>query len=943
MDSSRVERYAVNSSPLVGRDDALAVLRSAVTAASHGPGECVVVEGPAGIGKSRLLAATADHAREIGVLVAAGRATELDRVAPLSTLLAAVHSSQPPVVDDASLAELGRYENNRFWLIDRLGELIEVYSRSRPLLIALDDAQWADELTVLALRILVPALRCSPVCWVLARRPLPARSPVQDTVDRLAKEGVARKLSLGPLSAEAVAELCANLLGAPPGSSVLTLAARSGGNPFLLEEALVALRDNGRVRIADGVATVTKGELPADFVTAVDQRLRDLSVDGRRLLEAGAVLGRPFTVHEAAGVLGRSAVDLVDAAKEAVEAGTLVDTGSQLAFRHDLIREAVYNGLSRPVRQVLHREAAAVLQAEGASAAETAEHLVRGARKGDAQAIKVFQDAVREVAPNAPGTAADLTTRLLDLLDEHDPSRPRLVADAVRLLASAGRTVEAQELGESALRQDLDAPAEAAILHGLAEALKHAGQDTAVVEYTQRALARPEVPKPARAQLLAIQSHALLHSEDFDDAEAAAVAATELGRQVGEHSATVFGLVARSAIVCSRGDLETAIDLARDAVRLADGEAGEARHRHPRLWLGRALVAADRFTEADAVYELGRREADELGTAWSHPLWHCFLAELRLAAGQLDEAEAEAEAGVQVAEQLTASALLPSLLTTLSEVAVRRGELPTARRYLEQAQRLAAEGVGIGPKLLAWKLALYQEADGRPQKAFETLADLYDALPRQASLLTLAPWAGPHLVRIALRADAPERAEAVLEAARGLAERNPAVASLVGASAHAEGLFSRDLGILRAAVQAYRASPRPLDRASALEDTALAEDAAGHRQEAVALLEEALTHYLNSGAQRDAARVQRRLRRLGVRRKIQGSRHARSGWSSLTESELRVVRLVADGLTNREVAQRLFLSPHTVSSHLRHAFTKLGVSSRVELTRLVLTHETADQ
>ncbi|WP_345146435.1 ATP-binding protein [Nonomuraea rubra] len=177
---------------LVGRQDALAAVSEVVL----GGAGCVVVEGPAGIGKSRLLEEAAAVARAGGLAVALGRATELDRVAPLSTLSRALGDS------GASL------EYGAFLAIERAGEAIERFSRVRPVAIVLDDVQWADELTCLALRQLVPGLAGSPVVWLLARRPLPE----QEAVDRLIAEG-ARRVPLPPLSPEEAAELCRRLLG----------------------------------------------------------------------------------------------------------------------------------------------------------------------------------------------------------------------------------------------------------------------------------------------------------------------------------------------------------------------------------------------------------------------------------------------------------------------------------------------------------------------------------------------------------------------------------------------------------------------------------------------------------------------------------------------------------------------------------------------------------
>src|SRR5262249_45473341 len=150
-------------------------------------------------------------------------------------------------------------------------------------------------------------------------------------------------LPLDALPSEAMARLCADVLGAEPGPDVLELAARAAGNPFLLLELLSALRAADRVQVAGGVASVVRGELPATFLTAVDHRLRDLSADALRLLEAGSVFGRPFTMHEVAGLLGRRPADLLAAVEQVIGSGALVNAGDELDFRHALIREAVHD------------------------------------------------------------------------------------------------------------------------------------------------------------------------------------------------------------------------------------------------------------------------------------------------------------------------------------------------------------------------------------------------------------------------------------------------------------------------------------------------------------------------------------------------------------------------------------------------------------------------
>jgi DNA-binding CsgD family transcriptional regulator len=919
---------------LVGRAAEVAAVHTAIDATARGLGQCLVVEGMAGIGKSRLLAEGIEYAAGLELSVATGQATELDRVAPLSLLLGALRPVLP-----AFPAKIGEAaEHSGFWLIDRLGALIEDEVRDRPTLVVLDDVQWADELTALALRVLVPALASSPVCWVLARRPLPERAPGQEAVDRLLADGATR-LQLEPLRRNFVAELCAELLGAAPDQHLLTLAERSDGNPFLLGDLLTSLRDAGRIAVADGVSTVTGGELPPSFLLSVERRLRDLSEPTSALLVAGAVLGRRFTLHEAAGLAGRPAVDLVIAAKEAVRSGALVDDGTAFAYRHDLIREAVYNALPEPVRQALHREAADVLRKEGRPVLEVASHLLRGARQDDPLAKEVLRSAADQVASTSPGTAAELMLRILDLLDPHDGSRPDLVAATVRLLAAAGRLVEARELGERTLRGGLPEPVEARLLLGLAEAMKHAGQAVAVLECTRRALAHTSVSESARAQLLASEAHALLQTGELVEAAEVGERAVRLGRAAGEHSAVVYALGACAVGAQDRGKVAAAIEIAGEAVRLADEVGGAASQRHPRLWLAPTLVAADRLNEAASVYELGQREAEWFGTAWTLPLWHYYRGELHAEAGRLDDAATEFESGLAVAEQLGALALAPSLQLALARIALWRDEVPQARRYLHRAKQLATEGVGVVAEDLAWTSALLLDSANKPDQAVAELAEVYASMPQRLLLLTYHPYAGPQLIRIALRAGHPELAAVVAQAASTLAEANPEVPTLVAAGAHADALVRGDLEGLREAIRLYESSPRLPAVAAGYEDAATAEQTAGNRAEAVDLLESALARHTACGAKRHLARVRGRLRQLGVRLSASaGQRTASFGWQSLTRSELKVAGLVAEGLTNRDVASRLFLSPHTVDTHLRHIFAKLDVSSRVEVTRHVLEH-----
>ncbi|HXM53895.1 MAG TPA: helix-turn-helix transcriptional regulator, partial [Candidatus Dormibacteraeota bacterium] len=205
-------------------------------------------------------------------------------------------------------------------------------------------------------------------------------------------------------------------------------------------------------------------------------------------------------------------------------------------------------------------------------------------------------------------------------------------------------------------------------------------------------------------------------------------------------------------------------------------------------------------------------------------------------------------------------------------------------------------------------------------------------------LLVEDPSCGPEAVRAALRSGERRRAAAICGDLARLARLTSGVASLEGCGRHALGLLRRDADGLREAVELLRASPRPLALAAALEDLGLALCGAGRREAAIAAFEEALALCSRSGAAAGAVRARRELRALGARRAHRAAeRDAGMGWASLTRAEREVARLVADGLSNRRVAERLFVSASTVDTHLQHVFGKLGINSRVQLVRLVAT------
>jgi ATP/maltotriose-dependent transcriptional regulator MalT len=916
-----------NRTSLDGREEIISGLRNDLVAAADGESRRVLLEAPDGMGKSSILRTMRAQAEDLGLSVLHGRASEVDRVVPWTTLMGVLRSSPVPLPPE---------RDDRYALVDEVEEQIRGLAEERPVVIVLDDAHWADEMTALALRVLVPALARAPVAWLLSRRVGQRDTHAQRALDWLAGEHL-RQVSLGPLRDEAVRRICTARLRATPDASVLGRMAGCAGHPRLVEELLAALRSDGCIGVDNGVATMRNEKLPAEFITVVHHWLDQFSTRARQLFDAASVLGGPFSLCEAAELAGCTGPDLVPVVDEAVRAGVLVDLGTDLDFRHDLVREAVYARLSAPVRAALHQGAAAVLRRSGRPVAESAEHLLRsGGTDGDAT-HQALRRAVREARSHSLDTAADLLVRVLEQLEPHALSRQGMAADVVRLLASAGRLSWARRVGETMLEAGMAAEDEARLLLGLAEARKHEGRNTTAVEYTRRALCLSGLRESTRARLLSVQAHGLLYSTDTERADEAAAEAVRLAENADDHASWVFGTVVRSAAEQARGELTSAVTRARKAVEVSDRIGGESAQRHPRLWLASALGTADQFAEADAVCEVGQKEAAQLGTAWSQPLWHYYRAELRMAAGRLDDAVAEAEAGVAIAERLSAMALTVPCLALLGRISIHRDQLDESARHVRRAGQLMADGVIVGPEGLSWERAILHLAQGERGEALDCLRGIYRGLPGRVALLTRDPLAGATLVRVACEMEQPGLAKKVLVACRKLAEMNPAVDSVCGAAAYAGGVFHGDRALLQEALESFRRTPRRLMQATLMEEVALAERAHGSRKRVTTLLHEAGKLYASCGAARDASRARRTLHDLDARSGPGIVRPASAEFGCLTSSELRVVRLVAKGLTNREVAAKLFLSPHTVDSHLRHSFVKLCVTSRVELTRKFLS------
>jgi DNA-binding NarL/FixJ family response regulator len=923
--------------PLRGRRNELEALRDVIDDVRGGRGGTVLITGPAGMGKTALLDAVGHLAGGYGIRVFRGTSDAATQAIPLGPLLEALVSAQNAPVDPALLRDLSQSPDQRFWLLRELQESLERAALHAPVLISIDDVQWADAATLAALGTLPRQLATHRILWLLAARSTDLSGAARGALNRLEAAG-ARKIALDLLDRASVAEVAEDLLGGTPDAALLQVLGGVRGQPFLLTELLRGMREEKSVQVDDGVARLTGTRIPLRFVDSVKQQLARLSVEAYDVLQMACVLGRRFSADELAELVDTTPAAILGALREALAAGLIAEDGDRVAFRHDLVREAVDATLPKTVKRCLRRRAIDVMLQNGAPPSDVADHVLEVAQPGDADAIAILRRAAAETGRVSPTVAGTLSRRALDLAPRGDPSRGPLTAETLAYLVHAGKAAEAVGLMTAAPEDLVDPAAEAEARLSLAM-LSMQYNSIDVVEQSRRGLSLSGVPVTLRTQLQSFLALGLDLCGDVDGAGRAVQDAIESAKSSGDPVNEVVTLLPRATQALARGNW-------REAVRLIDealaGQAATDRLA-VRLWLAEAwkalfLILLARLDEAFALIDAGLNAAQQAGVSAHLRIWSMVRCRAMFAAGHLADARSDAEATIEMADEIGDGSygyINHVCLYILGRVALHTGDPAGVAQARRSAARLCeAQESPFSRRLGAWLMALAADADGDPVAAAQPGGDVLG--PLGADLLSAS---NPRmyadsatLTRILL--DAGRRAEAkdVVARVEGFSAQHPDFPMLECAALHARAILDSDPDTALRAVACSELDSRPLVRAAVLEDAGrlLPDARAG---EAVPLLESALAAYTQAGAERDASRVRSLLRARGVRPAAGGPRSA-PDWPELTESEFAVVGLVARGATNREVAERLYLSPYTVNTHLRHVFAKLGIRSRVELAHL---------
>lgn len=469
---------SVTDSGLIGRTAELALVVETMDAACQGPGRVAIVEGEAGIGKTALLKAVTARARESGMTVLAAGAEPLDGQRPFGVLLDLL-GDEP---GDPHLAS-----GDAVALQLRVGEallrLLEQRCSTSPTALVIEDLQWADPSSLVVLHRLVRRFVRLPLVLLCSARALPRGLELEQFLAGLTAREETTHVRLGPLDDEACVTLVQSLVGAPLGPQLRRRLSDAGGNPLFLSELVVVLGREGAIGLtADGSAEVLVGTCLPSLSAAVLHHLNFFDPPTRELLRLASILGVRFSVQELSLLSSRPAAALAPALRIALEAGVLQEDGERLAFRHELIRDALYEDTPLGLRTALHRDAARALAASGASAARTAGHFLHAAQPGDVEALEWLHRAATDAAPADPRVAVDLWERVLELADPSLPVHAEAEVGLALTLADVGRPAGARLSAASSW----------------SGGRRRGGRVTSVTSSVSRSSCRDGLPRPSR-------------------------------------------------------------------------------------------------------------------------------------------------------------------------------------------------------------------------------------------------------------------------------------------------------------------------------------------------------------------------------------------------------------------------------------------------------------
>ncbi|HET7305030.1 MAG TPA: AAA family ATPase [Segeticoccus sp.] len=936
---------------LHGRREQLDTLCGALDRAAAGEHATVWMQGPAGIGKTRLLTEIAGVATERGFVVAAAQADELERSRPFGVVADALgctrSATDPARAGIAALIATHEHGERgavtvssdaglQYRVVDALGDLVEQLAASRPVLLAVDDLQWADGSSLLAIHEIRRRSVGLPVTLVGCLRPVAGRTPLTRLLDAGRGDAHTRRVVLGPLSEDSVRDLAAEAVQGEPGPGLLAQLSRAGGNALFVTELLSALIHDGGLRVGEPTVDVGTVAVPPSLQVTILRRLSDLPVHTVEALRSAAILGSRFDVADLSVVTGQPVTTLATALEPAITAGVVVDHRARLRFGHGLIHDAIYGDLPGSVRAALHREAGQRLADVGAAPAAIAAQLERA---GDPRAAAWLLEAARQAAPRFPQSGVELYGRALTLLDPGSAEHDQAQVERADTLMRAGAVGETLTVCRAVLDRRRADATEAGALLRLGAALIVTGRPAEAATHLDRLAGNREATDEQKALGASEGATAQLWLGNLPACEKLAAQARDA--VAAPLSARTGALAALSVVAGLRSDFTRAIDLSEQALQGLHADQDHGAYQYPlHATRGFLLLEMDRLDQAREELDIGRRRCEDRGILWPLATYQAYLAVERFYRGRWDDAVSELETSAALVEETGVSFAAVTGHTVTALIRMHRGDLPGAGRAVDAARAALPHAPRYVQPRLAHARALLTEAEGDTGAAHDLLATAWTQCTSAGAVLDY-PLLGPDLVRLSLAVDDGGTAHDVTttleEATAGTLVRSRA------AAAHwCRGLLEDAPPALAHAADGYAAGHRPLEAALTRHHAGGAFVRHGQPDRARDLFEDAGRGYQRLGAHRDLLRLEADLRAAGMPRGRRGRRRRpTTGWASLTGTERAVADLVADGLTNPQIGARLFVSRRTVQTHVSHIFTKLGLSSRAQLATEVVRHRPA--
>jgi DNA-binding CsgD family transcriptional regulator/tetratricopeptide (TPR) repeat protein len=976
----------VSSPRFVGREEELSVLTGAVARAAAGAGSVVLVGGEAGVGKSRLISELIRHAvgQEMAILI--GECLPLgERELPFAPLLAAIRTLddehgfvavEPPaseqigsVTDELSLDRDNRpgpipVEASQRAVFDRLLAPLQSVARTRTLLLVIEDFQWADRSTRDFVSFLVRAARQERIALVITYRSdaLDRRHPLGSFMLELERTGRATRIELERFTRAELREQVAAILDAPPPAALVDrLLERSEGNPFFTEELLAW-------------SQTAAAPLPESFREMLLGRVDEYPPEVREVLQIAAVAG-PTVDHAVLAAVSDLSDDRLELAlRQAVEGHLLMHDPSadEYSFRHALVREAIYGDLLPGERRKRHLALARALTSKSIRArriepAELAHHWLAAGE------LPAALDASLEAAAAAEqlyamGEAWLHYERALEIWDRAASRLERLRLTRLQVTRRAGEaalrigeTERAVDLAHEVIAQidEREDPVSAALAHErLGRYLWTAGVDHAAVPEYHRAveLMPQDPPTEERALVLAAEGQALMLVDRIADSNARCREALEIARSVGAEAVEAHVLITLSTNLGTSGDADGAVVMIEKAREIARRLGLVEQLLRSYINAGDMLERAGRIADALELAREGLEVAREFGTDANSG--HLLRAEMGGRLLQIGEWDAAEQLLGEVVDSGPTGTTAADALMHLGHLLAMRGEFEQAQQATDEAEQHlpnSSASQWLGPLTVA--RAECQLWAGHPEIAAGLIADSLarfgarELVVFTADLYALATRACADIAAAALRDPGTVTQQGTV--ARELLQRlERLTAELTGppppgvaashATAQAESSRIADAGDeglwaeAQAAWDAIGNTPRAAYARWRRADAALT--AGNDRREPSLLVREAYA----VAAQLRARPLTEALRQLALRARIDldnGERPTRPSNPlinrfELTPRELEVLALLADGMTNREIATELFISDKTASVHVSRILGKLAVTNRTAAAAL---------